>query len=228
MQNSEIEERFPRLVVMLTHNDMTVENAEEIFERCKNTKATFWGFKEAPLPLERMKALFAKMKECGKTTFLEVVEYTEEEGLEGAKMAKECGCDYLMGTKFFPSIAQYCNDAGLKYMPFVGTIDGRPSVLTGTIEEIIGEAKNVLANGAYGIDLLGYRYTGNPVELNKRFVESVQAPVCLAGSIDSFVRIDEVKDAAPFSFTIGSAFFERKFGDTFEGQIDAVCDYLEK
>ena len=38
------------------------------------------------------------MKECGKTTFLEVVAYTEAECLEGAKMGVECGVDYLMGT----------------------------------------------------------------------------------------------------------------------------------
>ncbi|WP_250320424.1 hypothetical protein [Streptococcus lutetiensis] len=40
------------------------------------------------------------MKACGKTTFLEVVAYSEEEGLEGAKLAHECCCDILMGTIF--------------------------------------------------------------------------------------------------------------------------------
>lgn len=42
------------------------------------------------------------MKECGKTTFLEVVAYTEAEELEGAKMAADCGCEILMSTKEFP------------------------------------------------------------------------------------------------------------------------------
>ena len=96
------------LIVMLTHNDRTVENAYEIFDKCKNSKAKFWGFKEEPLPIDQMKKLYAYMKECGKTTFLEVVEYTEEKGLEGAKMAVECGCDILMGTMFFDSINEYC------------------------------------------------------------------------------------------------------------------------
>lgn len=56
------------LIVMLTHNDTTVDNAYEIFEQCKNSNAKFWRFKEKALPFEQMKKLYAYMKECGKTT----------------------------------------------------------------------------------------------------------------------------------------------------------------
>ena len=55
----------PELVVMLTYNDRTVENAWTVFEQCKDTKARYWGFKEEPLPLSEMKELFSYMKECG-------------------------------------------------------------------------------------------------------------------------------------------------------------------
>lgn len=216
----------PELIVMLTHNDRTVENAYEIFDACKDTKARFWGFKEEPLPLDKMKRLYSYMKECGKTTFLEVVSYTEEEGLAGARMAVECGVDILMGTMFFDSINELCRENGLKYMPFVGRITGRPSVLEGTLEEMVAQANAALAAGVYGFDLLGYRYTGDAAALNKAFVAAVDAPVCLAGSVNSYQRLDEVKDAAPWSFTIGGAFFEGKFGDSFASQIDAVCDYM--
>ena len=102
------------LIVMLTHNDETVNNAHEIFEKCKNSDAKFWGFKEKSLPIEQMKNLYKYMKECGKTTFLEVVEYTEKEGLEGAKLALECGCDILMGTVFFDSINEFCKKNNLR------------------------------------------------------------------------------------------------------------------
>ena len=34
----------PKLIVMLTHNDHTVENASEIFESCKHSNAEYWGF----------------------------------------------------------------------------------------------------------------------------------------------------------------------------------------
>ena len=216
----------PELIVMLTHNDLTVTDACAVFEQCKNSKAKFWGFKEEPLPLGQMKQLFAYMKDCGKTTFLEVVAYGEQECLEGAQKAAECNCDYLMGTSFFDSVNAFCQHHNLKYMPFVGQITGRPSVLEGTIEGMIREAKEYLAKGVYGIDLLGYRYTGDPFLLNKEFVANVNAPVCIAGSINSFERLNEIKTAAPWTFTIGGAFFENKFEGTMEEQINNVCDYM--
>ena len=216
----------PELIVMLTHNDRTVSNAAEIFEACKDAPAVNWGFKEVGLPLEEMKQLFSYMKQCGKRTFLEVVAYTEEECMEGAKMAVACGVDVLMGTLFFDSINDYCKANGLKYMPFVGKITGRPSVLEGTIEGMIEEANSYLAKGVYGIDLLGYRYTGDAAELNRAFVAGVKAPVCLAGSISNYQRLDEVKATGAWTFTIGGAFFENKFDGTFAEQITTVVEYM--
>lgn len=218
----------PQLVVMLTHNDFTVNNAEEIFESCKGSEAAFWGMKEKPLPLSRMKDLFSRMKEAGKTTVLEVVAYDAEEGLRGAEVAAECGCDILMGTKFYPSVLDFCKTHGLRYMPFVGTIEGRPSVLKGSVEEITAEAKELIGCGADGIDLLGYRYTGDTVELNKTLCMSLPGKLCIAGSVDSYQRLDEIKEAGPALFTIGSAFFENRFGGSFCEQINKVCRYVRQ
>jgi len=217
----------PELVVMLTYDDFTVKNAYEIFDECKNSKAKYWGFKEEPLPLEQMKKIFSYMKRCGKITLLEVVAYTEEECLDGAKMAFECGVDFLVGTIFFDSVNHFCEEHNLKYMPFVGKIKERPSVLYGEIDDMINEAKEYIRKGVYGIDLLGYRYTGDPIELNRRFVSEIDAPVCLAGSVNSYERLDEIIEISPWSFTIGSAFFDNEFGSDFCEQINNVCEYIE-
>ena len=216
----------PILTVMLTYQDMTVKNAQEIFEACKDSEAEFWGFKEEPLPLEQMKRLFQRMRECGKKTVLEVVCYDEESSLAGAKTAVECGCDFLMGTVFFDSVNAYCKEHDLKYLPFVGKLSERPTVLDGDIDEMIAEAKTYLQKGVYGIDLLGYRYRGDAVKLIERFVREVPAPVCVAGSVNSFARLDELKRIAPWSFTIGGAFFENRFGQEFCEQINTVCRYM--
>ena len=218
----------PQLIVMLTHNDKTVFNALEIFEKCKNTKADMWGMKEEPLPVDEMIQLYSYMKQCGKTTFLEVVAYSEKEGIEGAKLASLCNVDILMGTTFSDEINEFCKSKNIKYMPFVGDITERPSILHGSIDKMIFDANSYIEKGAYGIDLLGYRYTGDPVLLNSRLVKEVNAPVCLAGSVNSFQRLDEVKAANPWTFTIGSAFFENQFGDSFDNQIDTVIDYINK
>lgn len=217
----------PALIVMLTHNDLTVSNAFGIFEQCKNSKAEYWGFKEEPLPFAQMKSLYAYMKECGKTTILEVVAYTEDKCLNGAKMAVECGCDILMGTVFFDSVNAFCQENNMKYMPFVGELSGRPTVLNGSIDNMIQQANQYLEKGVYGIDLLGYRYVGDSLILNKRFVAEVNAPVCIAGDVNSYQRLDEIKACAPWAFTIGSAFFENQFGESFCSQIDSVCKYIK-
>lgn len=218
----------PELIVMLTHNDLTVHNAYDIFDQCRNSRAKFWGFKEEPLPLEQMKKLFRYMKSCGKTTFLEVVAYSEKECMDGAKKAVECNCDFLLGTTFSDSINEFCRLNHIKYMPFVGKITGRPSVLDGTVEDMIQEAKTYIAKGVYGIDLLGYRYTGDATRLNREFVANVHAPVCIAGSVNSYERLTELKSIAPWAFTIGGAFFENKFDGTFQEQIDKVCEYVNR
>lgn len=220
---------IPELIVMLTHNDRTVPDAIEVFQKAKDSPARFWGFKEEGLPVPKMKELVQMMKNAGKTVFLEVVAYTEAECIEGAKMGAECGFDVLMGTLYFDSVRDIVKKAGMKYMPFVGEITGRPSILGGTIGGMVREAKGYLEKGADGFDLLAYRYTGDPEELAAEFVKQVPAPVCIAGSIQNFARLDKMKEISPWSFTIGGAFFENKFGEvSFGEQVKMVCEYMEK
>ena len=222
---------IPELIVMLTHHDRTVTNAIEVFEGAKNSKAKYWGFKEVGIPEEEMTDLVKRMKAAGKTTFLEVVDYTEEGCAEGARIAARCGFDVLMGTLYFDSVKKIADEAGIKYMPFVGELSGRPSVLNGTIQGMIDEANHLVdTKGIKGFDLLGYRYTGDAVKLNAEFVKNVRGDVCLAGSVASFQRLDEVKATGAWAFTIGGAFFENKFGEglSFGEQIDVVIDYMNK
>jgi len=225
-RNMLMEKWKTELIVMLTHNDCTITNAFDIFDQCKNSQANFFGVKEKGLPLEEMKRLLTFMKMCGKKTVLEVISQTEEECLAGAKLANECGVDIFMGTMFFDSVNEFCQQNHLKYLPFVGVITGHPSILEGTIEAMIEEAQEYLKKGVYGFDLLGYRYTGDAEKLIQKFVAEVNAPVCIAGSIDSYEKLAEVKNSNAWAFTIGGAFFENKFGKTYNEQINKVFAYI--
>ena len=85
-----------KIIIMLTHNDQTVKNALEVFDSCKDLPVDFWGFKDVGLEHDKMAELIKAMKAAGKTTFLEVVTYSEEECMRGAKLAVECGFDCLL------------------------------------------------------------------------------------------------------------------------------------
>ena len=142
---------------MLTNNDITVPDAEEIFEECKDLPAKKWGFKDVGLEKDRMIELAKKMKDAGKETYIEVVTYTEEGCLEGAKLAYECGFDYLTGTLPFDSVLEYAKAHNLKYYPFAGDVGGSPVELKGSIESVTASAKKAIESGAAGVDLTAYR-----------------------------------------------------------------------
>ena len=86
-----------------------------------------------------------------------------------------------MGTVYSDVVNEFCREKWNQIYAICGEIHDRPSVLEGTCEEMILQAREYLAKGVYGIDLLGYRYTGDAARLNEEFVRAVDAPVCIAG-----------------------------------------------
>ena len=89
----------PELIVMLTYNDRTVENALDLFDEMKDSPVKHWGFKDVGLPKEEIKELVRLMSDAGKTTYLEVVSLSEKEGLQGAELAVESEVDYPDGNR---------------------------------------------------------------------------------------------------------------------------------
>ena len=220
----------PEFILMLTHNDKTVKEALKIFRECKDAPVVHWGFKDVGLAPDEMKTLVREMKDAGKTTYLEVVSLSEEEGLRGAEIAVESGFDVLMGTIFFDSILVYLKGKPIQYYPFPGHIHSHPSILDGTIEEIVAHARFLESKGVQGMDLLSYRYVGDAPRLLREVVEATTVPIVSAGSIESYKRLAEVWQAGAWGFTIGSALFDKRFvkdGSFLENTL-AVCNWLEK
>jgi hypothetical protein len=220
----------PALIVMLTHHDQTVPNALELFERAKDYPITHWGFKDVGLSPKEMQAVVTAMKDAGKITFLEVVSLSALEGLQGARLAVELGFDILMGTVFHPSILEFLRDKPVRYYPFPGHVHSHPSILDGTIDDIVAHACALEAYGVHGLDLLTYRYNGEASRLLKQVVQATHIPVVSAGSIASHDRINEVWASGAWGFTIGSAFFDRQFvpNGSFEENVWEVCNWLEQ
>jgi hypothetical protein len=219
----------PEFILMLTYNDQTVKNALELFRECKDTPVTHWGFKDVGLPPAEMKRLVSEMKAAGKTTFLEVVSLSEAEGLAGARLAVEAGFDILMGTVFFDSILAFLKDKPIKYFPFPGHVYSHPSILDGSIDDIVKHARFLQSKGVPGMDLLSYRFVGDAPTLLREVVKATSVPIVSAGSIDSYRRLAEVWDAKAWGYTIGSALFDKKFvpNGSFKDNILAVTDWMK-
>ena len=220
----------PKLIIMLTYNDKTVSNALEVFDQCKELPVERWGFKNVGLPVEKMKKLVINMKEAKKTTFLEVVTYNEKSCLDAAKLALDCQFDYFTGSVYFESVHSLLKNKSIKYFPFCGKVSGSPSILEGSIQEIIDDAKLMEEKGVDGLDLLAYRHAGDGKKLPQQFIKAIKSPVVLAGSINSFDRLGKTKEYNPWGFTIGSAFFDKEFvkNGSFKDQIIKVLSYMDR
>ena len=219
----------PELIVMLTHNDRTVENALELFDEMKDSPVKHWGFKDVGLPKKEIKELVHLMSDAGKTTYLEVVSLSEEEGLQGAELAVASGVDILMGTVFFDSINEYLRDKSVAYYPFLGDVHGHPTVLEGSVKEIVAHARQLEAKGVDGMDLLVYRHAGEAAGLLAAVVEATNVPIVCAGSIGSYERIGEVLESKPRGFTVGTAFFEERFvpKGSFRENVSDVWNWMQ-
>jgi len=221
----------PKLILMFTHNDVTIADAIEHFEMVKDLDIDYYGFKEIGLTPSDMKKLNELIHLSGKESFLEVVEYDENKIATSAKMAIDMGFDYLMGTLYYPSIWNII-DKKIKYFPFIGKVYGRPSVLDGTIRDIVADAKRLENEGVDGFDILTfrYKYPDKTIELIKTVLEATDLPIVSAGSINSFERLLDIINCGVWGFTIGGAFFEKKFvpNGSFRDNVIAVLKKMGK
>lgn len=211
-------------IFMLTQQDVTVPNAIEIFKEIKGTGVKLIGFKDVGLPKVELMKLVKLMKKEKMKTFIEVVSGSEEENLRSAKTAIELGVDYLIGGTYVKETLPVIKGTRIKYFPYIGKIIGHPCLLRGTVEEIVEDGRKVEKLGVDGINLLGYRYDGDVVKLIASVKKTVNIPLIVAGSINSFERVREMAKLDVWAFTIGAAILEKKFvpDGTLSDQIRSV------
>jgi hypothetical protein len=198
-------------IFMLTKNDLTIENALDVFDEIKDTGVRHIGFKDIGPPMDKLKILVQRMKRQDMTTYLEVVSESEEANVKSVKSAAELGVDNLIGGTYAEQTLKMMKDKKLGYYPYIGKIVGHPCLLRGSIEEIVADGEKKKAMGIDGINLLAYRYDGDVEKLITSVQKAVKVPLIVAGSIDSFERVRRMKDLKVDGFTIGGAILDKKF-----------------
>jgi len=223
------------LMVMFTHHDVTVPNAYDLFEECKDLPVYDWGFKNAGVTDEETLRIINAMKAANKATFYEVVTRTKEAYKAGETTGALCKFDYMMGTKYDAELHEAMKKNGIKFSPAVGQpgsmYKGEPGVLLGTFDEIITEAKMLVAEkGVDGITIPAYRHYQDGQKLLDMLIKAIpDTPVIVAGSVDSFEKIDRLFDMGVAKFTMGSALFNKKFAPegSFRDNLEVVANYIE-
>ena len=220
-----------RCVAMLTHNDVTVPHALEIFEANKHAKAEYWGFKDVGITLEDADKLIEAMHAAGKKVSIEPLTLDEEEANKWADLAVKHNIEAYLGY-FYPTVCDKLKKAGILYFPPFGRRN-KDMKLIGTMDELTGIAMDIIKAGSSGIRMSVYRWIdGDPDALAnylKEKFESIGIPYMMTGSVNDFSKLDTIKEMQPWGITVGGALFEDdKFGggsvaDRID-RIDAYCN----
>lgn len=213
-------------ILMLTENDATVPDALTVYDSLRHSPVRYVGFKDIGLPVASLKQLAQRIRADGRKVMLEVVATSRESELESIQAALDIGVDYLLGGRHVEDALPMLHGSSIQYFPFAGRTVGHPTVLEGTMDEIVEDARRIAAMpGVHGLDLLAYRFAGDgdPAELTRRVTEAVTVPVIAAGSIDGEVRVKTMIDAGTWGFTVGSALFQGTFAKRLlPTQIDTI------
>jgi len=203
-------------ILMLTENDATVSDAIAQYDGLRDSPVRYVGFKDIGLPIAELKELARRIRADGRKVMLEVVATSRGAELESISASLEIGVDYLLGGRHVEDALQMLRGSPVRYFPFAGRTVGHPTVLEGTIDEIVEDACRIASMpGVHGLDLLAYRFAGggDPAELTRRVVQAVNVPVIAAGSIDHEARVKAMIGAHTWGFTVGSALFNNAFVD---------------
>ena len=199
-------------IFMLTKDDRTVNDAMRVYGSLSRSPLRYVGFKDIGLPLDELKELARLIKSDGKQVMLEVVSTSQEAEMRSVEAAAQIGVDYLLGGRHAQDATRLLQGTGIRYFPFAGHTVGHPTRLTGSIDEIVDDAVRLAAlQGVHGLDLLAYRFAGDVEQLTQRVVRAVNVPVIAAGSIDRAERVQAMRHAGVWGFTVGSAVFDGSF-----------------
>ena len=215
-------------VFMLTRDDRTVADAHAVLDRIAPIGLRHIGFKDVGLSFVELKDLARRIRELGARSYLEVVGLDDER--HSIEAAVDLGVDVVLGGTQVTEGVKVLDGTTIEYWPFPGRVEGHPSVLRGELREIVASAKEIAATpGVRGLDLLAYRFDGDAPALAAAVVEAVDMPVLAAGSVDRVERIEALRRANVWGFTVGTAILDGTFRidapqRTVEGLLSAVLD----
>jgi hypothetical protein len=199
-------------IFMLTRSDRTVPDAAAHVETALSAGVRHIGFKDVGLPFDQLDQLNRLIQKGGATSYLEVVSLDKESELRSVEAATKLGVNVLLGGTHAEDAMPLLQQCDIRYYPFPGRVAGHPSVLEGSIDEIVDSARSLASFGRVnGLDLLAYRSKVDVPGLIDAVCKAVDKPVVVAGSVDSFEQIAAIRTAGASAFTVGTAALDGRF-----------------
>jgi hypothetical protein len=201
-------------IFMLTRDDRTVEDCLTAVDEALDVGLRHIGFKDIGASPATLRALTARIRGAGATSYMEVVSTSTEAALRSASVAAEIGVDRLLGGTECAAILRTIAGTGIAYYPFPGFPEGHPTRLGGSAAEVAAHCADFIARGCAGVDLLAYRATAaDPLDLVRaaRRALGPEKGLIVAGSVNSPERIAALKASGADGFTIGTAAFDGSF-----------------
>ncbi|MGV3679762.1 MAG: 4-hydroxythreonine-4-phosphate dehydrogenase PdxA [Acidovorax sp.] len=206
---------LPDFIFMLTRHDRTITDALEQLPAVLAAGVRHIGFKDIGLPWPELQHLADAIHAGGAQSYLEVVSQDEASELASARAAVALGVDVLMGGTRPEAVLPLLHGRPIRYYPFAGQVTGHPSVLQGSVQDIVASARRIAAMpGVHGLDLLAYRFAGDAGQvpaLIQQVCAAVGKPVVVAGSIDRAERVAVVAAGGAAGFTVGTAALDGTF-----------------
>ncbi|MCT8173651.1 4-hydroxythreonine-4-phosphate dehydrogenase [Variovorax sp. CY25R-8] len=213
-------------IFMLTRHDRTVADAARHLATALAAGVRHIGFKDIGLPMAELEGLHRSIRDHGASSYLEVVSLDRDSEIASVEMACRLGVDHLLGGTHVDDVLPLLEGTGIRYYPFAGRVSGHPSVLGGSIEEIVASARAIESRpGVAGLDLLAYRAALDVPRLMRAVCAAAGKPVIVAGSIDTPERIAAIRASGAAGFTVGTAALDGCFpapGRSLESQLAAI------
>ncbi|MBV8565340.1 MAG: 4-hydroxythreonine-4-phosphate dehydrogenase [Methylobacteriaceae bacterium] len=202
----------PDFIFMLTRRDRTIADAHARLKDVFAEGVKHVGFKDVGLPIAELRRIADAVHAAGLALYLEVVSLDAASEVASAEIALQLGAHVLMGGTHPQAVLPVVRGTPIRYYPFAGRVSGHPSVLHGTIDEIVESARRLVeTEGVHGLDLLAYRFAGDAPALIAQVCRAVSKPVVVAGSIDRAARLASVASGGAAAFTVGTAVLDGVF-----------------
>src|SRR5215203_383464 len=101
-------------IFMLTKDDVTVEDALEVYEEVRDAGLHYVGFKDVGPSFAQLKELTDTIHNGGQEVMLEVVSERKEDELRSARAAVELGVNYLLGGSHAQEVTEILDGTDIR------------------------------------------------------------------------------------------------------------------